>query len=128
MLGQTLVQESIIRIEQIEDTAVFPQNALEKQFGLLTECAAQAFIEIGKGLRIGAHSFEIPEMQPLPAEIADKGRRPLILQHPPNLLFQNSRVAQFFLFCQFQQPIIWNAAPEEKRESGSEIEIVQPVN
>src|ERR1051326_1595036 len=42
-------------------------------------------------------------------------------------MFQDLRRMQFTAYCRIDEFVVWNAAPEEERQPGSEGEIAEPV-
>ena len=114
MLGQALVQERIIRIQQLEQAAVLPQNGLKEQLRLPLEGAAQALVELGKFVGIGQDLREIANVQPLPREVAHQRFRARIVKHPAHLLLEDSRILQLALLGQVEQLVVGNTAPQEE--------------
>ena len=53
VLGQPLIQKSVVRVQQFEHAAVLAQDALEKQFGLAPESLPQALVKTGEDVRVG---------------------------------------------------------------------------
>ena len=53
---EPLVDERVVRGQQIEDAAVFAEDAVDEQLDLLAEGVAQAVVELGKQRRIRARS------------------------------------------------------------------------
>ena len=89
---------------------------------------AKIVIEIRKQPQIGSKRFEIAEIQPLPTEIAYQGLRARVRQHSPHLLFKHVTLAKFTAFCNAQQLLIWNAAPEEKRKPACQVDVADSVH
>ena len=72
MLGKPLVDEGVIRRQQIENAAVFVHNASEEQFRLALERVAQVVVKIGKQIHNRLAGFQRAHAQPLPREICDQ--------------------------------------------------------
>src|SRR5262245_49657278 len=125
MFGQPLIQESVVRVQQIEEAAVLVQNALNKEFGLAAERLPQSLVEVWEDVGVRRDGLKISEVQPLPAEVADEGLRARVVEHPAGLLSQDELVFQFALLGQIQQLVVRDAAPQEEREARGEFKIVQ---
>src|SRR5262249_31343455 len=128
VLGQPLIKESVVRVQQLEYAAVLAQDAFEKQFGLAPERLPQALVKNGEDVRVGRDAFEISEVQPLPAEVADEGLRARIVEHPADLLLQDKRTLQLSMFGLIQQLIVGDATPQKEREARGEFKIIQAVD
>src|SRR5262245_19399531 len=127
MFGQSLIQESVVRVQQIEGAAVLAQDALEEELSFATEGLSQSLVEVGEDVGIGRDGLQISEVQPLPAEIADEGLRAWVVEHAARLLSQDERVFQFALFGQIQKLVVRDAAPQEEGEARGEFKIVQAI-
>src|SRR5262249_46231043 len=53
MFGQPLIQESVVRVQQIEDGAVLAQDAFEEEFGLAPESLPQSLVKSGEDVGVG---------------------------------------------------------------------------
>jgi hypothetical protein len=52
MLRESLVEKGIIRVEQVEHTAVFPEHGFEMQFRFVAKGLAQVVVELGKKAKV----------------------------------------------------------------------------
>ena len=68
--GQPFVEERIVGRQKIEHGAVFVEDALEEQLGLALERLPQVVVEIREIVRVGQDVAHVPQLQPLPGEIA----------------------------------------------------------
>src|SRR6202012_1469798 len=72
MPRQPLVDEGVIRVQKIENTAVFPNKVAEEQIRLVPHGLAQIVVEVREGFEIRIDVLEIPQVQPLVGEIVDQ--------------------------------------------------------
>ena len=70
VLGEPLVEERVVRLEQVEHAAVLAQDALEEQLRLLAERLPQVVVEVGEQPQVRRDRFEVAQVQPLPGEVA----------------------------------------------------------
>ena len=56
---EPLVDERVVRRQQLQHTAVLPQHALEEELGLLPESLAQPVVEVGKQLLVRPEDFRV---------------------------------------------------------------------
>ena len=69
MLGEALIEEGVIRGQQIDDAAILAQRAFDQQLGFLLERLTQVLVEVRKGCRIRLYSRDIAQEQPLAGEV-----------------------------------------------------------
>ena len=72
MPGEPLVQERVVRAEQVDDAAVLADHAVDEELGLLTQCLPQVVVEIRKDAHVGRNPVQIPQVQPLRREVGDE--------------------------------------------------------
>src|SRR5215831_14761187 len=94
MLRDTLIDESVIRSQQIQSRTVFENNALEKHFGLSFQTLAEIVVEIGKDIFVRPHTLHVAQIQPLARKVGAKSPRTLIGEHTFYLLLEDGRVLQ----------------------------------
>ena len=70
MFCQPLVDESIIRRQQIQHAVIPAQHAIQKQIRLLAKRVAQRLIEIGEQSLVRPLVLDVPQVQPLFGKIA----------------------------------------------------------
>ena len=117
MLGQALVQEGVVGIQEIQRTAVLTDYAFEEHLRFRQHRGAKALIEIRIGGAVGLLRFQAAQMQPLAGEVGGQRLGLGIGQHARNLLLQNGRLAELALFGRHQQLFVGNAAPQEQRQA-----------
>src|SRR4051812_12617665 len=86
MLGEPLIQVGVIAVEQGQQAAVLAKDALQQHLRLTAERLPQCVIEIGEDIGIWLDRLQIPQIEPLPAEVRDQFIGTRVLQHPPDLL------------------------------------------
>ena len=126
--GQPLVQERVVRRQQLLDRPVLAHLALEEQLGLALEEPAQVVVEFGKRARVGVHGPQVPHEQPLAAEILRQRRRTRVAQHPPDLPLQDARVPERAARRDIEQFIVRDAAPQEERQAGRQLQVADRIH
>ena len=124
---QALVQERVVRRQQVHDAAVVMHLAADEQPGLLFHRLTQVLVELRIQLGIGHGAGELAQLQPAAGEIVDQGVRTRIAQHAPHLLLQLRRIAQPSANRRLSQVVVRNAAPEEERQPRREVHIADAI-
>ena len=114
VLRQPLVQERVVRVEQIEDAAILPDDAVEEQLGLAAEGLPQVVVKVEEQLGAGPEPVNVADLQPLAGEVAHQRLRPWIREHPLHLAIKSRRFMQRVLLGRIQQLVIRDAAPQEE--------------
>ena len=73
VLGQALVQERVVRLQQVEHAAILAHDALEQEFRLLAEGLPQVVVEVGEQAQVRGDRIQVPQVQPLAREVASPG-------------------------------------------------------
>ena len=73
VLRQSLVDESVVRRQQLGDATVFPDLALDEHLGLLTQRAPEILLELGKQDGVRRQVFELSQPEPLASEVLCQG-------------------------------------------------------
>ena len=127
MPRQPLVEERVIRRQQLRDPAVVLKLAADEQFGFLAERLAQVLVELREQIRIRDGIAQVAELQPLAGEVLDEGLRARIAQHAAHLRLEHAAVAQRSLGGAVEQLVVRDAAPQEERQAGGELDVVDAV-
>ena len=114
MLGKALVQERIVRAQQIEHASVLANHAVDKKLGLLPERLPKVIVKIREETHVRRNRVEIAQVQPLRREVGDEVLRTRVRQHPFDLPLENGGLVEIAAGGNVQQFVIWNAAPQEK--------------
>src|SRR6267378_547757 len=127
MPREAFIDECVVGIQQIQNAPVLPEHAGEEQFGFLLHGLTQIFIEIRKFRGVGQNRLEIAQVKPLTGKVLHQSVRARIRKQPPNLLFKNGGIFQFALLGCIEERVIGNAAPQEKRQTRSELNVTDAV-
>jgi hypothetical protein len=124
---QPLVQERVVRGQELADRAIVANLTLEEELGLLAERLAQRLVEFGKQVGVGHGVPEVAQLEPLRGEVLDQRAGPFVGQHPPHLALEHGGVAQRSARRQVEQFVVRDAAPEKEREPGGQLHAGQAV-
>src|SRR6185436_5114599 len=124
---EPLVDERVVRGDEVHHAAILPQLAPDKQARLLLQGLAQVLVEVGELIYVGDDAREAPELEPLVGEAVYERLRTRIAKHPPDLALQDCRIRQRSTYSQVQQLVVRDAAPEEERQPRRETDRIQPV-
>src|SRR5206468_8975165 len=78
MFRQALVEEGVIRRQQIDHAAVLAHDAFEKQLRLLPQRLPDVIVEVYIETEVRRDGLERAQVQPLAREIRDEASRPRI--------------------------------------------------
>ena len=117
LLGEPLIDEGVIRGQQVQNAAVFVNDAAEEQLDFALIGGAQVVVEIREQVHHRLAGLQRPHTQPLAGEVGDQRIGLRIGQHAPHLLLQHRRVLQLALRGEVEQFIVRHAAPQEERQA-----------
>ena len=123
MPRQPFVDEGVIGGQQVEDAPVVPHLAVEEERHLPLHRLAQVGIEVRKRLRVGRHQPDVPEVEPLPAEVVDERLRARIGQHAADLPSEHIRVAQVAALGGGEELVVRDAAPQEEGQARGQLDV-----
>ena len=121
---EPLVDECVVGVQQIDDAAILANDRREQHLGLAAERRPQVVVEIG---RRRLHVGQLPQIQPLTGKVGGQGFRPGVGEHPLHLLGEHGLIAQPPLARHIQEFVIRNAAPQEERQAGGQLEIADAI-
>ncbi len=127
MLREPFVDERVVGAQEIERASILAQDALEKELGLLPEGLPEIVVEVRKQPHVRRDRRKIPQLQPLRCEVGHQGSRTLVGEHPPHLPLERRRLMERFGRREVQQLVVWNAAPEEERQPGRQLQIADAI-
>ena len=127
MPGQPLVDERVVRPQQVEHVVVFRHDAPEQQLGLALEGLPEVVVEVREHAGVGNLRGKVPQIQPLPGEVGDERLRTGIGQQTPDLPLEHRRILQFPGDGQAEQLVVRDAAPEEERQPGRQLHVADPI-
>ena len=87
----------------------------------------QPSAEIGELVLVRLHGGGVAQRQPLAREVADQGLRPRVGEHALDLCLEDGRDAQLPALGHVEQLVVRNAAPEEERQAGRQLQVADPV-
>ena len=114
MFRQPLVEERVVRAQQIERAPVLAQDAFEEELRFLAKCLAKIVVEIREPAHVRRDGRQVAQVQPLRREVGHQGARTNVGEHAPHLPFEHGRVVKCSRNRPIQQVIVRNTAPEEK--------------
>ena len=122
-----LVEERVVRGEQVGHAAVFLDDAPEQKLRLGAEPLPQVVVEVGEGARVGRDGVEVPQVQPLRREVRGQGLGAGVGQHAPHLGPQHVGVAQAARRRHVDQLVVGQAAPQEERQARGQLEAADGI-
>ena len=127
MLGEPLVEERVVGLNEVQNHAVFPKERLEVEFRFTSKGFAEVVVEIGEEAKIWREGLQVPQVEPLRGEVLDQTAGTPIGQHPAHLALQDLRPMQFTPLGDAQKLFIRNATPEEERQPRGQFEVANSV-
>ena len=115
MLGESFVQERVVRRQKVDHAPVFLDDALKQQFRFAAEALAQFVIPVGIEDAIRRSRRQIAQVKQLVAEVLDKRVGFGIRQHAAHLPLEHRSQMQFVLAGNFNEFVIRDAAPDQER-------------
>ena len=126
--GELLVQVRVVRPEQLRNRPVLAHLALEEQLRLAHHRGPQRIVESGEQRAVGILRVDVADLQPLPDEVVQEPRGAAIGEHAPDLVGEDSRIAEAAARGQVEQFVVRDALPEEEGQAGGQLEIAQTVD
>ena len=118
--GQSLVEEGVVRAQQLQHALVIAEDVVDEQGDLLLEVIAQVgrAAGVGKDRRIRVDLGQLGQVQPLRAEVGGQRERARIGQHALDLRARSSSGScSLPLPATSQQLVVRQAAPQEERQA-----------
>src|SRR5262245_46411878 len=112
MLGQSLVDERVVRIEELEHAPILADDVLEKEFSLANHGRTQGRVERLVGAGVRRQGSYRAEHEPLTGEVLNQGIRLRVLQHPPDLRLERAGLTQLPLPGEREQLVVRHTRPE----------------
>ena len=95
MLREPLVEERVVRGQQIDDVAILPHDAFKEQFRLAPETLPQLVVPVGIEHSIRRRRRQIPQVQQLIGEVFHQSLAIGIGEHAPHLLLEHTGLLSF---------------------------------
>ena len=128
MPGEPLVDERVVRGQQIDDVAILAHDAFEEQFRLAPETLPQLVVPVGIEHAVRRGRRQIPQVQQLlrrsfpPARrIEDRRACAAPAARAPSGLLQPS------LAGHVDQLVVRNAAPQEERQARGQFQVADAI-
>src|SRR5262249_36419131 len=122
-----LVEERIVRTQQIQDAEIVMKLVLKEKVGFLLEVGAQILVEVREEIRIWCRSAKLPELQPLGKKVVHERVRARLGQHSAHLLLEHRGILQLRTGRENQKLVVGNAAPQEERKAGSQLLVADAI-
>ena len=72
MLRESFVEKCVVRMQQVREPPVLPNDAVNEQFCLHAKCLPQIVIEVREKAMIGGNGIEVSQIEPLTGEVCDQ--------------------------------------------------------
>ena len=115
MTGQPFVDECVVGRQEVDDVAVFADDARRRN-SVSLECLPEVVVEIRKLVLIRRRALQVAQIQPLTGEVTSASDLGLASMRLPADQVAGIAIA---LAGQVQQLIVRNAAPEKERAGAS---------
>ncbi len=127
MQCEALVQESVVRAQQLGEIAIALEDTADEQLQLALKVSDQIGGIVGKQIRVGVDELQAVHVQPLEGEVGHQGVGAWVRQKAAHLLFQHGRPMKLAACSQPNQLLVGRPAPQEERQPRSEIRIAQAI-
>ena len=127
MLRKALVQERVVRAQQVERAPVLAHHTVDQQLRFLPERLPEVVVEIREDPHVGRDRIQVAQVEPLLGEVGNQVPRPRVGQHAPHLALEHRRFAEIAPRGGIQQLLVGNAAPEEEGETRRQFEIADAI-
>ena len=94
VLRQPLVDERVVRGQQIDDAPILADDAVEQQLHFAAHRLPQRIVEVGIDHRQRADALQAAQVEPLAGEVDRERLGARVLQHPADLLLEHDRIFQ----------------------------------
>ena len=122
------VEVRIIAVHQIDDTPVFAHDAIKEQPRLVVHCRAHLARHLGELSRVEGLALQTPQPQPLRAKTIKQRPGTMIREQTPHLRLEDRRLVEFSAIGQGGQLSIGHGGPQQIRQSGRQLIIIQGNN
>ena len=124
---QALVEEGVVRRQQLDHAAIAAQDAVDEQPQLLLEHRAgiQQAARVGELASVRGDLVQLGEVEPLEREIVAQRLGPRVGKHPAHLSGQHVGIAEARFGGELQELLIRQAAPQEEGQTRRQLQIAQ---
>ena len=127
-ISQDITLPAEVGGQQVDHRAIFQVDRFENQQGFKHHVHAGSIgtleIEVGELLLVGNRRDQAIQLKPLAWKAVAKTDHLAVIEHAVDLFTEHRRITKPACFCQVQQRIVRNAAPEEKGKSRGKVEVV----
>ena len=129
MVGQPLVQEGEVRIDDVPRRQVGAQELGEEEPRLLQRGQLQRVVELVIVVERGGRRrvVDLPQVEPVIGERLDEAARLGVVEHPLGLGAQHVRLAQLAAVGQRPQRVVGDRVPQEQGQPRGEGVVVEPA-
>jgi hypothetical protein len=128
VFGKAFVEEGVVSRQQLENASIALQNACHEQLSFADECGTQRFVIVRIKKDIRFFGCDIPQKQPLRREVGHHRSGARVREHTRDLCIQNLCFAKPSCDRKLKQFIVRDAAPEEERYSGRQLDVADGGN
>ena len=89
VLGQSLIQISVVGLQEIDDTAVFAHHFVEQELCLLPERLTQIVVKVREKTKVRSDRIQVSQVKPLIRKVGRQASRPRVGEHPAHLAFEH---------------------------------------
>ena len=125
MFCQTTIGEREVGVDQVGCTEVLVDQFGKEQLRFFGDRIAQQTIKFRVKLPVRRGRVDVVEPQPLTHKVSHESNRFRVIEHPFHLLRQDSSVGELPLACEFEKLFIWQALPQEVRQSTGQRKVIQ---
>ena len=112
---ETLIDERVVGVQQIQDAPILAQRAVQEQFRLLLKRIAQVLVEVREDVRIGQHTAQPAKLEPLRREVVhERSLGPRVGQQTPGLLIEHLRLSELAAGRQVHELAVGKTPPQER--------------
>ena len=124
---QALVEEGVVRGQQLEHAAIAAQHAVDEQPQFLLEHRAgiQQAARVGELASVRSDLVQLGEVEPLEREIVAQRLGPRVGKHPAHLSGQHVGIAEARFGGELQEFLIRQTAPQEEGQTRRQLQIAQ---
>ncbi len=123
VLGQPLVDERVVGVQQFDDAAIFADDGVEEQLHFAPHRLPQRVVEVGINQRQRTGALQAAQVQPLAREILRERFSPRVLQHAADLPLEHHRILEPALARERDELIVGAGAPQEERQAGRQVQV-----
>ncbi len=124
---QALVEEGVVRGQQLEHAAIAAQDAVDEQpqFFLEHPAGIEQSARVGELASVRGDLVQLGDVEPLEREIVAERLGPRVGKHPAHLSGQHVGFAEARFGGELQELLVRQAAPQEEGQTRRQLQIAQ---